>query len=82
MNFNQIKPLNRADEIEIDDAQKCCRIFIKDSVMSSTIITLKVSDDGNIKAINFSHLPVINWVPFAKGYERALRYEKMIRFLK
>jgi hypothetical protein len=82
MNFNQIKPLNRADEIEIDDAQKCCYIFIRDQVRSSTVVLLKVSDGGDIKAVNSERLPVDGWEPVVACYARALRYEKMIRFLK
>jgi hypothetical protein len=82
MDFNQIKPLDDVDAVEIDDAQKCCYIFIRDNVGSSTVVLLKVSHNGNIKAVNSSHLPVVDWIPFAKGYERALQYEKMVRFLK
>jgi hypothetical protein len=82
MDFNQIKPLNDVDEVEIDDAQKCCYIFIRDNVGASTVVLLKVSDDGDIKAVNSSCLPVRRWEPIAKCYARALQYEKMVRFLK
>jgi len=82
MDFNQIKPLDKSDEVEIDDAQKCCYIFIRDQVRSSTIVLLKVSDDGDVKAVNSSCLPIHGWEPIAACYARGLQYEKMVRFLK
>lgn len=80
MDFSQIKPLHPNDRVEINELEECCYVFIKHEYDNVSIF--KITKFGKMTCIKSEVLPVRDWEPIAQGYERALRYAKMVKLLK